>query len=343
MQIKQIISTVDTHTAGEPTRIITSGIPHVHGQTMMDKKMWLQKNKDSIRKMVMLEPRGHKDMFGAIITDPVSDDADIGVIFMDAKGYLDMCGHGSIGTVTVLLNMGMIPIKEDSGTNTQKIVIDTPAGKIIAEAVIENGNVIEVKICNVPSFYYETVIVELPSIGKVNVNISYGGNFFGLVNSKELNIDVDIKNLEKLTAIGMEIRKQVNERIAVVHPATGQNSVVGLTEIYQDILPDNYSASKRYNSKNVVVFGNGQIDRSPCGTGTSAKMAYLYQKGKLAIGEPYVHASIINTVFTGKIIAETMVGNKKAIIPEITGRAHITGMHNFVADKDDPFKEGFTL
>ncbi|MBF0303453.1 MAG: proline racemase family protein [Desulfamplus sp.] len=380
MQIKRMISTIDTHTAGEPTRIVTAGIPHIHGRTMMEKKRWLQNN-DGVRRMVMLEPRGHKDMFGAIITDPVSEEADIGVIFMDAKGYLDMCGHGSIGSVTMLLNTGMIPIKQlnqvdsensdeknSAGQNRannnsicQKVVIDTPAGKVTAHATIKNGVVTEVKICNVPAFYYDSVVVDLPEIGKVNVNISYGGNFFGLVNSRDLNIDVDVVNLRQLTELGMQIRDRVNELIVVVHPVTGEKNEVGLTEIYQDVLTDkafnrdscvdgfykNLSSENHnetlYNSKNVVVFGNGQIDRSPCGTGTCAKMAYLYEKGKLAIDEPYVNASIINTLFTGKIIGETKVGNRKAILPEITGRAHITGFHNFIADDDDPFKEGFAL
>ncbi len=342
MQIKKIISTIDTHTAGEPTRIITAGIPHIVGKTMMEKKLWLQDNMDSVRKMVMLEPRGHKDMFGAIITEPVSDDADAGVIFMDAKGYLDMCGHGSIGSVTVLLNTGMIPIREQlidglDSSITQKVIIDTPAGKITADAAIGNGAVTSVRICNVPAFYYDSVTVNLPDVGRINVNISYGGNFFALVNAGDLNMEIDLANLDKLTALGIEIRCRVNELVTVIHPGTGQKSEVALTEIYQDVQTANY------NSKNVVVFGNGQIDRSPCGTGTCAKMAYLYEKGKLAVGEPYVHASIINTVFTGKIIGETVVGNKKAIFPEITGKAHITGFHNFIAEEDDPFKEGFAL
>ncbi|MBF0211432.1 MAG: proline racemase family protein [Desulfamplus sp.] len=346
MQINRIISTVDTHTAGEPTRIITAGIPNIVGKTMLDKKLWLQNNMDNVRKMVMLEPRGHKDMFGAILTQPVSEDADAGVIFMDGKGYLDMCGHGSIGSVTVLLNSGMIPINQESG-KTQKVVIDTPAGKITAHAEFENGVTTSVKICNVPAFYYDSVVVELPSIGKINVNISYGGNFFALVNAEELNMEVDIANIDRLTAVGIEIRNRVNGLIEVIHPESKNRCEVALTEIYQDALPetsdDTTKSISKYHSKNIVVFGNGQIDRSPCGTGTCAKMAYLYSKKKLAIGEPYIHASIINTTFVGRIIKETSAGDKKAILPEITGRAHITGFHNFVLEKDDPFNEGFSL
>ncbi|MBF0376511.1 MAG: proline racemase family protein [Desulfamplus sp.] len=352
MQIDRVISTVDTHTAGEPTRIITSGIPYIKGKTMMEKKIWLQNNLDNVRKIAMLEPRGHKDMFGAIITEPLSDDADAGVIFMDSKGYLDMCGHGSIGSVTVLLNSGMIPINDNS--DIQKVVIDTPAGKITAHAAIENGVATDVRICNVPAFYYDRVVVNLPLLGDINVDISYGGNFFALVNVKELKMELEVKNIDKLTSIGLQIRKAINELITVIHPISGERCQVPLTEIYQDgcFSTENSSYSKehffnktntQYHSKNVVVFGNGQIDRSPCGTGTCAKMAYLYEKGKLAIGEPYLHASIIDTVFTGKIIGETLVGDRRAILPEITGRAYITGFHNFIVQKDDPFKEGFVL
>lgn len=333
MQMNKMITTVDTHTAGEPTRIITGGIPHIPGKTMMEKKLWMQSHLDHVRRMVMLEPRGHKDMFGAVITAPACDDAHAGVIFMDSKGYLDMCGHGSIGSVTMLLNTGMVPVDLKSGCTSQEVVIDTPAGKIIAHAAIEDGVATEVRICNVPSFYYDSVTIELPSIGRINVDISYGGNFFALVNVRDLNMEIKLDNIEKLKALGLEIRSLVNEMVTVVHPGSGEKGHIPLTEIYQDGSP----------CRNIVVFGNGQIDRSPCGTGTCAKMAYLYEKGRLGIGEPYRHASIINTVFTGKILEESVVGNRRAILPEITGQAHITGFHSFIAERYDPFKEGFDL
>lgn len=333
MHIDKMITTVDTHTAGEPTRIVTGGIPHIPGKTMMEKKIWMQDHLDHVRKMLMLEPRGHADMFGAVITSPSCDEASAGVIFMDSKGYLDMCGHGSIGAVTVLLGTGIIPVDMQSNGGSQKVVIDTPAGKITADATVNNGVVTEVKICNVPAFYYDSLTIDLPGAGKVNVEISYGGNFFALVNVRELNMELKIGNIEKLKSFGIEIRRLVNDAITVIHPGSGQKCPVALTEIYQDGTP----------CKNMVVFGNGQIDRSPCGTGTCAKMAYLYEKGKLGIGEPYNHASIINTTFTGKILKESVVGNRRAILPEITGQAHITGFHRFVSDSSDPFNEGFTL
>ncbi|MBF0468587.1 MAG: proline racemase family protein [Desulfamplus sp.] len=352
MHIHKMISTIDTHTAGEPTRIVTGGIPHIPGKTMMAKKLWMQDHLDHVRKMLMLEPRGHKDMFGAVITAPSCDDAHAGVIFMDSKGYLDMCGHGSIGAVTVLLNTGMVTVQDSSENtsqnNSRQIILDTPAGKISACARIENGAATEVSIRNVPAFYYDTLSIDLPSVGRINVDISYGGNFFALVNAKDLDMELEVQNIDRLASAGLEIRKRVNEVIAVIHPATGERCQVPLTEIYQDNYPhngypENRSLNKTAPCRNIVIFGNGQIDRSPCGTGTCAKMAYLYEKGELGIGEPYFHSSIINTVFVGKILEETVVGNRRAIIPQITGHAHITGFHSFIAQKDDPFKEGFFL
>ncbi|MBF0259220.1 MAG: proline racemase family protein [Desulfamplus sp.] len=376
MHIHTMISTIDTHTAGEPTRIVTGGIPHIPGKTMMEKKIWMQDHLDHVRKMLMLEPRGHKDMFGAVITSPCCNDAHAGVIFMDSKGYLDMCGHGSIGAVTVLLNTGMVTLQDLSENinqnNSRQIILDTPAGTITACAAIENGAATEVSIRNVPSFYYDTLYIDLPSVGRINVDIAYGGNFFALVNVKELKMELEVENIDRLTSAGLEIRNLVNDAITVIHPATGAKCQVPLTEIYQEnyrdhAYPDHDHAlmgttknesrmianssknfhiksfNKRASCRNIVVFGNGQIDRSPCGTGTCAKMAYLYEKGKLGIGEPYLHSSIINTVFTGTILEEAVVGNKRAILPQITGRAHITGFHSFIAETDDPFKEGFSL
>ncbi|SLM31724.1 Proline racemase [Desulfamplus magnetovallimortis] len=326
MHIEKMITTVDCHTAGEPTRIITGGIPHIPGKIMMEKKKWMQQKMDKVRKMLMLEPRGHQDMFGAVITAPATEDADAGVIFMDSKGYLDMCGHGSIAAVVVLLNTGMIPLAD-------KVLIDTPAGRITANVTIENGMAAKVRICNVPAFFYDSVSIELSGLGSLKVDISYGGNFFALVNTKDLGVELILDNVDYLKRKALEIREKVNDAIKVVHPGTGEVSQVALTELYQNGSP----------AKNMVVFGSGQIDRSPCGTGTCAKMAWLYSKGKLGMMEPYPYMSILGTQFTGKILGETMVGAKPAILPEIEGEAFITGFHNFVMQARDPFQEGFSL
>lgn len=337
MNIKKMVTTVDAHTAGEPTRIVTGGIPHIPGQTMAEKKRWALTHLDDLRKMLMWEPRGHQDMFGAILTEPVSPGSQAGVIFMDANGYLDMCGHGSMGAATVLVDTGMVSLDDDeNGLENEfekKIVLDTPAGTITARVKIENGSVGAVTVCNVPAFYYDSLVVNLPGRGRIEVDIAYGGNFFALVNVKQLQLSLDCSCLDEIKALGIEIKKLVNESVSIVHPGTGLASQVDLTEIYQEGRP----------GKNIVVFGSGQVDRSPCGTGTCAKMAYLYKSGSLGLNEPYLHTGILNTTFTGRVIRETRVGNLPAIIPEITGRAHITGFHQFAADADDPFRNGFLL
>ncbi len=313
--------------------MITGGLPPIVGKDMPAKKKWLQQHMDDLRRMLMWEPRGHQDMFGAVITSPVSPDADAGVVFMDGGGYLDMCGHGSIGSVTILLETGMVAMDSRTGTIDQTVVIDTPAGKISARATIENGKVTDVTIRNVPAFFYDTVELDLPEIGRTTIDIAYGGNFFALVAAEQLQTAVEPENMDQLRQWGLTIRDQVNQRTNIIHPGTGRPGQVSLVEIYAKTDPP----------KNIVVFGAGQIDRSPCGTGTSAKMAMLHAKGQLKMGEPYVYQSIFGTSFCGRIVETLKVGDTSAIVPEITGRAHITGIHQFVADDDDPFKNGFTI
>lgn len=333
MNLNRMITTVDTHTAGEPTRIVTAGMPRIPGTTMAEKKTWTRDHLDHLRRMLMLEPRGHQDMFGAIITAPTSPDAHAGVLFMDSKGYLDMCGHGTIGVVTALISTGMIALEPVEGQQTHQVILDTAAGKISATACLENDQVTAVTFRNVAAFFHDSVQIQIPGVGALSVAIAYGGNFFALVAAEALHTALELKNLERLKFLSLEIRDAVNAAVALVHPLTGEARSVDLVEIYQEGDPD----------KNLVVFGTGQVDRSPCGTGTCAKMAYLYAQGRLAIGQPYVYASILGTRFSGRIVEAVMVGNKKGVIPEITGRAHITGLHHFVAEPQDPFKDGFTL
>ncbi len=333
MKIKKIVTTVDAHTAGEATRIVTGGVPYIPGNTMAEKKKWIQEHLNDLRKMLMWEPRGHQDMFGAILTAPTSPDARTGVVFMDSGGYLDMCGHGSMGVATMLVDTGMVSVDGLEEGMEKEIILDTPAGKITARVKIHEEGAGEVTLCNVPAFYYDSVTIELPPLGKIRVDISYGGNFFALVNGDQLEVPLELSHLNQLKALGLEIRDRVNGAISIVHPGTGKPARVDLTEIYRNGDP----------VKNTVIFGNGQVDRSPCGTGTCAKMAWLHKMGRLSVDEPYHHSSILNTRFMGRIVAETRVGDRAAIVPEITGSAHITGFHQFVAECKDPFKNGFLL
>lgn len=327
------ISTVDTHTMGEPTRVVTSGIAHIPGKQMIDKKNWLSENRDHIRQMLMLEPRGHQDMFGAILTEPVTDGADAGVIFMDSGGYLDMCGHGSMGAVVVLLETGMLSGDIHEKSNSRTLALDTPAGLIHARAVMEHNRVTSVTIQNRDSFFCESMEIELDAIGKVPVDIAYGGNYFALVNAGHLHLPVTPAHIDPLKKLGLAIRKAVNRQFLFTHPVSGLSATVDLTEIYENTSPP----------RNIVVFGAGQVDRSPCGTGTSAKMAFLHHKGRLKPKEPYAYQSVFGTQFVGKILKETRVGDRPAIVPEITGNAWITGFHQFVVDDTDPYAFGFNI
>ncbi len=332
MQSTTWIATIDTHTMGEPTRIITSGIGPIPGRDMSTKKAWLQEHKDHIRRLLMGEPRGHRDMFGAVITEPTTPQADVGVLFMDTGDYLDMCGHGFIGATTAILETGIIPLETDSDAFEKQFAIDTPAGLIRTRARIHKGRCQRVTIRNQPAFWHSREAVSLGG-KQIPVDIAYGGNYFGLVNVNDLGLKIDAGDLQELTSLGLDIRKHLNDRVPLAHPATKEKSKVSLIEFYDE----------GQHPKNVVIFGAGQVDRSPCGTGTCAKMALLHKNGKLSTGQRYTQRSILETEFYGTIVEETEVDSRPAIIPEITGRAFITGFHQFVVDPEDPFPQGFQI
>ena len=334
MKFSRYIHAIDSHTMGEPTRVVVGGVPNIPGKTLPEKKAYLEENMDYLRRAIMHEPRGHNDMFGSILVQPVSDEADIGIIFMDGGGYLNMCGHGTIGASTIAIESGMVPKVEPY----TELTLEAPAGLIRVKAAIENGRVKEVSFRNVPAFLYkEDVKINVPEIGEITLDIAFGGSFFAIVDAKQLGIKITPENATKLKDIGLKIRDIVNKEIKVQHPTLDHIKTVDLVEIYDE--PTNPEATL----KNVVVFGEGQVDRSPCGTGTSAKMATLFAKGKLKEGELFVYESIIGTMFKGKVVGTTKVGDFDAVIPEITGSAYITGFNTFVIDEDDPMKYGFCL
>lgn len=334
MKLSNLITAVDAHTAGEPVRVVVGGIPHINGNTILEKKNFFVKNYDHIRRFLMFEPRGHKDMYGAVITEPTRKDCDFGVIFLDTGGYLDMCIHGSIGIVKVLLELGIVQKKEP----VTEVNLDTSAGKVKALAKINGECVEEIAIRNVPSFLaIPDFEIDVPNVGLVKVDIAFGGNFYAIVDSSDLNVQVEAKNVHKLVEIGLAIRKIVNHKVKIQHPLNKNINKINLVQICDK--PKNPKATYR----NAVIFGAGQVDRSPCGTGTCARMATLYSKGQLNLGEEIISESIIGTIFKGKVISETEVGDFKAIIPEITGNAYITGFHQFVTESGDPLKYGFIL
>ncbi|MBN4062670.1 MAG: proline racemase [Alkaliphilus sp.] len=328
------IKAVDSHTMGEPTRIVTGGIPRILKKTMAEKKKYLEKEMDHLRTAIMHEPRGHNNMFGSIITEPVNEGVDFGIIFMDAGGYLNMCGHGAIGAITVAIETKMVEVVEP----VTHIKMDTPAGIVTAKAKVSNGKAQEVSIVNVPSFLYKKdLVVEMPNIGKVKFDISFGGSFFAIVHADQLGLKIEPESSSKLKDIAMELRDIINEKIEVQHPTLNYINTVDLIEIYD--APTHPDA----DYKNVVVFGQGQVDRSPCGTGTSAKLAKLYAKGEIKIGQDFVYESILGTLFKARIVGTGELKGFTTVTVEITGAAYITGFNHFVLDPEDPVKYGFIL
>lgn len=334
MNFTNSIQTIDTHTVGQATRIIIGGVPNIKGETMMEKKEYLASHYDYIRKATMLEPRGHADMFGALLTQPCNPKADMGMIFLDGVEYLNMCGHGTIGVATALVETGMVEVKEPY----TDIVLEAPAGLIEARVKVENHQAKEVSFTNVPAFLYKRDIkVDVPDLGVITFDIAFGGSFFAIVKDQELNVEIDPSNVDTIIPKAVHFLKYIKENVPVQHPLLPEINKIELVEIYGK------PKSKDANVQNMVVLGEGEVDRSPCGTGTCAKLATLYSKGELKVGEPFVHESILQTKFTGKILDTTKVGEYEAIIPQISGQAYITGFNQLVIDPGDPLKYGFCL
>ncbi len=334
MNISRSIQAVDTHTSGEATRIITGGLPVLKGSTMMEKKQYFLSHYDNIRRTCMLEPRGHANMFGAVITEPTDPNCDYGVIFLDGGGCLNMCGHGTIGVSTALVELGMVEVSEPY-TNLR---LETPAGPVAVRVRVENGRAIEVTFRNVPAFVYQKdVSVEVPGLGAITLDIAFGGSFFGIVHKDQLGIDeLTPANLPGIVPKALALRESLNRQVEICHPLLDITEV-DLIEIYGP--PKDPDA----DVQNTVVFGQGQVDRSPCGTGTCAKLAVLTAKGKLELGQEFVHESILGTTFRARALERTRVGAYDAIVPEITGSAYITGFNDLLMDELDPFKNGFVL
>lgn len=331
MEVERIINVIDSHTAGEPTRVVVGGMPYIPGATMQEKKLYMRDNMDNIRQALMLEPRGHNDMFGAIITAPSDPAADMGILFMENEGYLNMCGHGTIGTVTVMLETGII---KPTGNETN-IILDTPAGLVKATGRGAGDEIYEVSFQNVPSFLYEEdVKIVLKDKRIIKADVAFGGNFFALVDVEQLGLKISREHIKTLIQLGMEIKEKINRLINVKHPLIDYINTIDLVEFYE------HKSAINNDARNVVIFGNSQYDRSPCGTGTCAKAAALYAKNKIQVNEGFINESIYDTRFKARIIGTQQIGNYKGIIPEVTGRAFITGMQNVIINKNDPFKYG---
>lgn len=324
--------TIETHTVGEPTRIIVAGFPEPEGGTMMERKEYYEENYDTYRQALMAEPHGHRDMVGALLMEPAKPEADLGVIFMDTHRWIIMCGHATMGCATAAVEAGLVPVKEPF----TEIKFDTPAGMVLATVKVENGKAIEVTIENVPSFLYADNISVMMDGKEVPLQISFGGSFFALVDTSKIGYELTPPAVPELTQFGMKLLRKLNDQVKVTHPELGP-SRVGNCEFFGPL--------KKPGSDqcNMVCSEQGMVDRSPCGTGTSAKMAALYAKGKLDIGEQFINENWTGARFRGVIRSVTDIGNFKGIIPAITGSAYICGMSTHLLDPLDPLQYGFLI
>jgi trans-L-3-hydroxyproline dehydratase len=333
MRFERVISTIDAHAAGEPLRIITAGLPPLPGGTVLERRRYMAEHYDDIRRTLLFEPRGHADMYGAVLTPPVTPGADFGVLFLTNEGYSTMCGHGVIALTTVLLDTGMVNRCEPR----TEVVYDSPAGLIRASAAVEDGRVTSVAFRNVPAFRYADHLDLATSAGPVRADVSYGGAFYALVDAADLGLETLPENAAALTRLGMEIKRAVDREIEVVHPDEPE-----LRGIYGTIISEPPRTAGG-DGRNITIYAEGAVDRSPCGTGTSAKLACLYADGRIPIGKPYVHESVIGTTFTGRVLEETSVGPYPAVETEIAGRGFLTGFQQFVVDPEDVTAGGFLV
>ena len=330
MKFKKMFTTIDLHVAGEPLRIITGGLPEIPGKTQLEKRAYCMEHLDHVREVLMYEPRGHYDMYGCIITPPTTSGADLGVLFMHNEGWSTMCGHGVIAVVTMAIETGLIEVTEEN----QKFIVDCPCGPVTAYATCNGIEVKSVSFENVPSFVFEKNFPVVVNGQEVAVDISYGGAFYAVVDSAKFGLQVNEQDLNQLKDINAQIREYIESKIEVKHP------IEDITGIYGTIFSDQPN-SKDATLRNVTVFADKQVDRSPCGSGTAARVANLYAHGKLDQGQKFGHESITDGLFIGEVLSETKVGQFDAVIPKVTGNAFITGFHQFVVDPRDTLSKGF--
>ena len=330
-----VITAVDAHAAGEPLRIITGGLPELQGITMLERRRYMQQHYDHIRKALMWEPRGHRDMYGCIVTPPVTSDADLGVLFMHNEGYSTMCGHGVIALVTALLQTGALAAK---GRQTP-VNLDTPAGLVRATAHLDShGQVERVSFLNVPSFLYaQDVELEVPVYGRLTVDVAFGGAFYAFIAAAQLGLSVTPEQANQLATAGDMITKAVNAVLPVKHPLEED-----LGFLYGTIFTDR-PEDPAHHSRNACIFANAEVDRSPTGTGVSGRLALHHAKGEIDDGQQIIIESILGatSTFSGRVVDHTQVGPHKAVVPEVSGRAFITGRHEFVIDPQDELGRGF--
>ena len=334
MKITNAISTVEVHTGGEAFRIVTSGLPKIQGKTIVARRAWLKEHADHIRRALMFEPRGHADMYGGYLTEPVSEGADFGIIFVHNEGYSDHCGHGVIGLATAAVELGWIERKEPE----TRVGIDAPCGFIEAFVQWDGNHAGNVRFVNVPSFIWQRdVTVHTPSFGSVTGDIAFGGAFYFYTDGAPFDLPIRESAVDKLIQFGAEVKAAANKAVKVVHP-----EIPELNHIYGTIIA-NEARHAGSSQANCCVFADREVDRSPTGSGTAGRVAQLYLRGLLGRDETLVNESVIGTVFKGRVLSETKLGPFDAVIPEIEGNAYICGFANWIIDDRDPLTYGFLV
>jgi proline racemase len=338
MRAQKVFGAVDSHTEGMPTRVITSGVGTLPGATMYERMQYLVAERDDLRTLLMFEPRGHASMSGAILQPPARADADFGVVFIEVSGCLPMCGHGTIGTATVLVETGMVEAREP----VTVIRLDTPAGLVEASVAVADGRARSVTIRNVPSYLHlRDAGVRVPGLGEMVIDLAFGGNFYALLPAKAAGLEVLAEQHDRLVAAGLAIMDAVNEQLSFAHP---ENPAIA--ECRHVVFTEPAGAGPGGGdrpARAAVAIHPGWCDRSPCGTGTSARMAQLAARGELGLDEDFVHGSLIGTTFTGRLVDTATVGDFPAVVPTVRGRAWLTAMAHYLLDPDDPFPAGFLI
>ena len=330
----QKITAVDAHTCGEPLRIFTGGLPEIPGDTILAKRRFVTEQHDWLRTATMWEPRGHADMYGCILTEPVTPDGDLGVLFLHNEGFSTMCGHGIIGLTKVVLDTGMV----DMPGNAPVLKIDTPAGRVTAYGKRVDGRITSVSFHNVPAFVYAlNQQVNVPGLGNIPYDVAYGGGFYAFVQADEIGVRLTENDFRQLIDLGQRIKQAVMVSLPIQHPFEPD-----LGFLYGTIFVG-AAHDPAHHSRNVCVFADGEVDRCPTGTGVSARAALHFAKGQIRLNEPFVVESILGSTFTAEVVAATEYGPYQAVIPQVTGTAHITGINQLLIDPEDPLRHGFLL
>jgi len=326
METEYLLDTIDTHTAGEPTRILVGGVDLGGVGDPVDERMArFEREHDDVRKLLMQEPRGHDDMFGAVPVAPAEETADLGLFFLVHDGYGEMCGHAIIGVVTAFVETGRL--------SEGPVVIETPVGSVRAHPHVADGRVEAVTVENTPSFVYDRLTVDPSRVGPVAVDVVYSGIFFAMVDVAEVDASLDRKSVDVLSRYGVAIREAVNDRLDVTHPLTGRDSRVLDTAFYEP---------RGSVDRILTVLSDGSVDRSPCGTGTCGRMTLLYDRGELALDQPHRTESVIGTEFEGRLTGVDRRDGLTVVTPEVTGSAYVVAKNTYLLDPDDPLT-GFSV